>query len=172
MKKFSLVLLLAILSGCTSQLYVARTSFVDGDQECMAQAYWYKTDYLIGDKADRVLTVTSGGKRRSVEYVEDQGRIVYFGDETRDTKVYGNAPESETFICGWIEDLAELKQFRGDELRLYMHCKAKLSPLSLVKGYLPARETAYIFTVSKEELTSLSGKLPSPPPPPTCTPLQ
>lgn len=170
MRNICIILLTILLCACTSHMYVAKTSFVDDDQECTTQAYWYKTKYVIGVKADRVLTVTSGGERKSVEFKEDNGRIVYIGDASRDKKVIGEETESQQFLCGWVENLTELKQFEGDELILYMHCKAKTDPLSRAKGYIPHQEPPYTFTVTEEILKSITGKLPEPPRPPGCTP--
>lgn len=168
MTRASIIVLTAFLSACSSHLYVAKTSFIDKNQECTAQAYWYKTDYIVGVKADRVLSVSSGGQRKSVEYKEQDDSIVYIGDAARDKKIVGDIPGSQQFLCGWVENLTELKQFEGDELILYMHCQAKLDSLSLSKGYIPAQEPPYTFTVSKEILKSLTGKLPDPPDPPEC----
>ncbi len=168
MKKLTVILLGFLFSGCASHLYVGNAPFTDGDQQCTATAYWYKTDYIIGTKADRFLTVLSGGQRRSVEYKEDNGKIVYRGDRARDKKVIGTQPDSHKFLCGSVENLVELKDFSGDELVIRMECAAKTDALSTAKGYLPASASPYHFKVTKETLTSFTGKLPEPPDPPTC----
>lgn len=168
MKKLILIIAVGFLQACTTQMYVAQTTFIDNDEECTAQGYWYKTDYIFGVKADRVLSIASGGGRKSVEFKESDGRMVFQGDAARDVKVIGEKPAGQKFVCGWVEDLAELVQFEGDKLVLNMHCKAKTDSLSKAKGYIPASEAPYSFTVSKEELMSLFGDLPEPPRPPEC----
>lgn len=168
MKKLYFALLAVTLSACTSHLYIAKTSFPDQDQTCMAQAYWYKTQYVIGSKADRVLTVAAGGQRKSVQYKEQDGQLIYMGEASRDTKVFGDAPQGREFLCGQVLGISELKQFEGDTLSLTMHCQAKRDALSVAKGYLPAQEPPYRFDVSEETLFSLTGKMPEAPRPPTC----
>jgi hypothetical protein len=170
MNRLYILIAATLLSACTTQMFVAKTSFDDGDKKCMAQAYWYKTSYLIGSKTDRVLTVTAGGQRRPVQYKEQDGMVAYKGEASRDIKVYGEAPQGREFLCGWVDQIAELGKFEGDRLKLYMHCKAKLDELSLAKGYLPAQELPYQFAVSKESLFSFTGKHPEAPRPPTCSP--
>jgi hypothetical protein len=150
-------------------MYVAKADFEDDGKKCSAQAYWYKTNYVVGSKADRVLTVAAGGQRTPVQYQERDNGLVYTGEASRDVKVYGDAPQGREFPCGHVLDLNELKQFKGDKLSLNMHCKAKLDELSLSRGYLPAREAPYQFDVSKETLFSFFGRLPEAPRPPTCS---
>lgn len=170
MKGFKFILLGFLLSGCTTQMYVARTSFEDGDMTCLAQAYWYKTDYLIGSKADRVLTVASGGQRVAVQFQEREDGLVYVGEASRDVMVEGAAPAGREFVCGRVNGLAVLEKFAGNELSVTMHCRARLDELSVSRGYLPARVEPYRFTVHAEELFSFSGRMPEPPRPPTCAP--
>lgn len=170
MKGFHAVLLVVLLSGCTAQMYVARTEFDDGDKTCQAQAYWYKTDYLVGSKTDRVLTVTAGGQRVAVQFQEREVGLVYMGEASRDVKVYGEAPAGREFVCGQVSDLAALEQFNGEQLSLTMHCRARLDELSASRGYLPAQDAPYRFAVHSETLFSFSGRLPEPPRPPVCAP--
>lgn len=170
MKGLHAVLLVVLLSGCTAQLYVAKTEFADGDLTCLAQAYWYKTDYLVGSKTDRVLTVTSGGQRVAVQFQERDGSLVYLGEASRDIKAYGAEPGGREFVCGRVIDLTALEEFAGEEFSLTMHCRARLDELSVARGYLPAQEAPYRFTVHKETLFSFQGKLPEPPRPPICVP--
>jgi hypothetical protein len=170
MKKVSWVLFASCcLSACTTHMYVARTTFMDGAHECLAQAYWYKTDYVVGSKADRVLTVTAGGQRTAIQYQERDGRLVYLGEASRDVIVVGDTPQIGTFLCGEAVDLGDLSQFNGNQLSLTIYCRAKLDDLSRSRGYLPARESPYTFAVGRETQFSLTGRVPAAPQPPTCS---
>lgn len=168
MKKILFVFTIVFFSGCTSHMYLAKTTFKDGDQTCMAQAHWYKTEYLFGVKADGVITVLSGGGRLSVPYKEQNNTLEFRGHQGRDQLVIGTQPASAEFRCGWIENVSNIKAFNDDKLIVYMHCVPKTDAFSRNKGYLPARETPYNFTVTEETLWSLFGKLPEAPRPPVC----
>lgn len=170
MKGLYIGLLAVMLSACSTHMYVAKTEFADGDQICLAQAYWYKTDYVIGSKADRMLTVAAGGQRTAVQYQERDGALVYMGEASRDVKVYGAAPVAREFPCGHVLGLQSLQQFTGEQLSLSMHCQAKRDELSVSPGYLPAQEAPYQFSVRQETLFSFTGAVPAPPRPPTCGP--
>ncbi len=168
MTKSFILITTALLSACTGHLYIARTTFQDGDQRCEALAYWSRTDYIIGVKADSVLTVTAGGNRRAIQYTEQDNRIVYRGEKSRDQKVYGSTTTETTFVCGWVDKPGTLQDFSGKELVLYMHCRAKADEFTISKGYLPAQASPYTFAVSEEIVKSLTGALPPTPAPPTC----
>lgn len=170
MKGLYIGLLVFTLSACSTHMYVAKTEFADGDRTCLAQAYWYKTDYVIGSKTDRVLTVTAGGQRTAVQYQERDGALVYMGEASRDVKVFGAAPAAREFPCGHVLGLQSLQQFTGEQLSLSMHCQARRDELSVGQGYLPAQEAPYQFTVQRETLFSFTGAVPAAPRPPGCSP--
>lgn len=162
MKRMTILLALLLTSGCSHTLYVASSEMAVGDKKCTIQTHWTKTSYIIGSKADETLSVRMGG-RRPVAYKKEDAGIIYSGERKTDIKVYGQAVTTERFVCGQVQGHSSLKQFDGDELLLTMHCKAKLSPLSLTKGYLPARKAPYVLAVQQKRSYFVQPDAPAPP---------
>ncbi|MBL4775935.1 MAG: hypothetical protein JKY87_07795 [Mariprofundus sp.] len=169
MNRIALLILLLLSSSCTTTMYVAKTGIITADKKCTIQTYWYKTDYIVGSKVDEILNVRMGGHRPVIYKSGDNG-IVYWGEKKRDIKSIGAKPTRARYVCGKVEGLKSLQDFDGDILTLTMHCEAKLSPLSITSGYIPAREEAYVLQVSQQENFSWISSLPEAPSPPTCTP--
>ncbi len=162
------LLLLLLLSGCTTTLYTGR--FVATDSAGKEQpfvVYWNATEPLIGERKASPVTVLPCYPR-TLQFEEQPAPpssgapswIVFRGEPGQDQPV-ASVPQLADGICGRILNAPRVADLDGAELQLTITCEAAApDEFSTLMPYLKARTEPYRVTILQRETDDLNRDTP------------
>ncbi len=163
------LLLLVLLSGCTTTLYTGRFIATDSagkDQPFVV--YWNATEPLIGARKASPVTVLPCYPR-TLQFEEQAAPtgsgaptwIVFRGEPGQDQPV-ASVPQLADGICGRILNAPKLVQLDGSELQMVITCEATAGDeFSTAKPYLQAKAEPYRIPILQRESKDLNADTPT-----------
>lgn len=175
MKKVMIIATLlvgSVLSGCTNYLYQGSIKAEDSaGKQRQVVLYWSKTDPLIGDEKADIAHLLTECSNTVVVFENQPEGIIFRGEPQRD-RVMNSAMDgnsSDNIECGRIQGVKRLTELDSGKVSLTIQCKPMSDEFSVRKRtYIKARETPYVFDITKSKKWSFLGSTPDAPKKPAC----
>ncbi len=162
------LLLLGLLSGCTTTLYTGRFTATDSaGKEQPFVVYWNAPEPLIGARTASPVPVLPCYPR-TLQFEEQPALtgsgaptwIVLRAEPGQDQPV-ASVPQLAEGICGRILNAPRVADLTGAELELTITCEAAAADeFSTLKPYLKARTEPYRVTILQRETDDLNRDTP------------